>query len=75
MAYKIVYPGGKRYVRRRSGLRLQVMTAVFLLLFVGGVRVAWPEGWLMLEDWLIGETLSAGARAVQGLWEGIIHGG
>ena len=34
MAYKIVYPGGKRYVRRRSGLRLRVMTAVFLLLFV-----------------------------------------
>ena len=74
MAYKIVYPGGKRYVRRRSGLRLQVMTAVFLLLFVCGVRVAWPEGWAILEDWLIGETLSTGARAVQGLWEGILHG-
>ena len=55
MSYRIVY-GPMPPVReaRRSGpLRFQVLTALFLLLFVLLVRQAWPEGTQTLRRFLI----------------------
>ena len=56
MAYKIIYPGMKKYAKSRMPIRLQVVTTVFLLLFVVIVKWTWPQGWDVLASWLTGEV-------------------
>lgn len=55
MGYRIVY-GPMPKVRKTSPfneMRLQALTAVFLLLFVLLVRQAWPEGTRMARQFLL----------------------
>ena len=61
MGYRIVY-GKDPVVRRRGGsLRLRVMTAAWMLLFAGLVRMAWPAGREVLAQVLLPRAETAAA--------------
>ena len=69
MGYKIVY-GEELNLRRKS--RLGIWTAVFLLIFVTAVRLAWPEGADQLRAVLEpkGETVVAFSEMVANVGAG-----
>lgn len=75
MSYRIVY--GAAVPQKRTGggriLRLQMMTAVFLLLFTLFVSLTWPAGTAKLREYLLpadGNTQTALQEFVSGLEEG-----
>ena len=49
MAYRVVYGPMPEVPKRRGTLRVRTLTAVCLLLFCFGVRLAWPEGQALLR--------------------------
>ena len=55
MAYRVEY--GPREPKKTSRLwtqpRMQIFTAVFLLIFLLGVRQTWPEGTAKLKEFLL----------------------
>lgn len=54
MAYRIVYGSDPPIIKqKRPVLRLQILTALFLLLFTVSVRSIWPEGTAKLQQILI----------------------
>lgn len=53
MGYRVVYGAMPPVKRRKSKLRLQALTAAFLLAFALTVRQAWPEGQEMLRRFLL----------------------
>lgn len=55
MGYRIVYGPMPKMPQERDykPLRIQVLTAVFALLFVLTVRQAWPEGTALLREFLL----------------------
>ena len=69
MGYRIVY-GEEPTLRRKS--RLGLWTAVFLLIFVTAVRLAWPEGAEQLRTVLEprGETVEAFSQMVANVGAG-----
>lgn len=76
MAYRIVYgPMPKMVHPKREGyVRLQLLTAVFLLLFVLLVRQAWPEGTDMLRSILLPGEPGITEQSVQLMLEDIREG-
>ena len=69
MGYRIVY-GEEPTVRRKS--RLGLWTAAFLLVFVGFVRLTWPEGTEQLRTVLEprGDTAAAFSEMVENVSAG-----
>ena len=69
MAYKIVYGQDKRQkpYPTSSGLRLQAMTAAFLLIFTLGVRQLWPEGAEKLREHLLPDPQNTTQAAFENL--------
>ena len=69
MGYRIVY-GEEPSFRRKS--RLGLWTAVFLLIFVTAVRLAWPAGTEQLRTILVprGETVEAFSQMVANVGAG-----
>lgn len=76
MGYRIDYgPAPKtRPAGFRSLLRLQLLTAVFLLLFVLGVKKAWPEGTKKLQQLLLPGSSSASMDAFHGFLDDLREG-
>ena len=61
MGYRIVY-GKDPVVKRRGGsLRLRALTAAWMLLFAGLVRLAWPAGREALAQVLLPQEQTAAA--------------
>lgn len=55
LSYRIVYGPVPKMKRGGQGrrLRIQLMAAVFFLIFVLGVRLVWPEGSELLQSYLL----------------------
>lgn len=80
MSYRIVY-GPEITVpvqKSNSRWRIQMLTAVFLFLFVVTVRICWPQGTEMLRSWLLpgqpGVTEAALFDMMEGLRDGATTG-
>lgn len=75
MGYSIRYDSGRiPEIRRDTGLRLRILTAMFLMLTVIGVSVLWPRGREILVRWI----LPAGTQvelATQAMAEAVAAGG
>lgn len=69
MAYRIVYgPEPKKRTNPPLGqLRIQVLTAVFLLIFVLAVKYGWPEGTAALQRVLLPGEPSVTQQALEGM--------
>lgn len=76
MAYRIDYGPAipKKKQKIFPKLRLQALTAVLLLLFVLGVKYAWPAGTAKLRQALLPNGSSATGQAVAALTERIGNG-
>lgn len=76
MGYRVVYGQMPRVEKRRSGrpLRLQALTAVFLLVFTLTVRQAWPEGQKVLRQFLIPGEPTVTEEAFRDMLEDIQQG-
>ena len=76
MGYRIEYgpmPGVWKSGRKEP-LRLQAMTAAFLLLFVIGVRFLYPEGTELLRNLLLPGEKTVTEAAFSGMLAQIRHG-
>lgn len=69
MAYRIVYgPEPKKRTNPPLGqLRMQVLTAAFLLIFVLAVKYGWPEGTAALQRVLLPGEPSVTQQALEGM--------
>ncbi len=74
MAYKIRYPSGKPNGNKSHTLRLQIITAAFLLAFVFCVRASRPEGAEILRDCLLPREPVDAQAAVQTLVDNLESG-
>ncbi len=66
MSYRVEYPGDSRKTGEKKGssLSFQVMTGLFLLLFVLAVRGLWPQGRQVLEQWLLPDHMAPAQAAI-----------
>lgn len=71
MSYRIEYGPAvpARYVRKRQPFRLQLMTALFLLLFSFAVQRFFPAGTLKLRSLLLPQTPSVTQEALSAFME------
>lgn len=76
MGYRIVYGPMPKEIEcnRPSPLRLQAMTAAFLLAFVIGVRLFYPEGTALLQDLLLPGGKTVTEEALTGMISGLQNG-
>lgn len=77
MGYRIDYgpSAPKKQSKTWPQLRLQLFTAVFLLLFVLGIKRSWPEGVEKLRSLLLPrDTPSASQTAIQAFVDDLQNG-
>ena len=75
MSYRVVYGPMPREKSGRKGIfRLQMMTAVCLLMLSLGIRTAWPEGREVLRHYLIPGTETVTQEAFGDMIEGLQAG-
>lgn len=69
MGYRVEYgpQEKKKESKLLNPLKMQILTTVFLLFFVLGVRGAWPEGTEKLKEFLLPGELSVTETAFQNL--------
>ena len=76
MSYRVEYgpPIPAQYIKRSKPLRIQIMTAVFLLLFTLLVRQFFPSGTRQLRQILLPETHSITQDALDALMSDLRNG-
>ena len=75
MSYRVVYGPMPRQKPAGNGIfRLQIMTAVCLLMLSMGIRAAWPEGREVLRQYLIPGTATVTQEAFGNMMEGLQTG-
>lgn len=77
MGYRIVYgpPIRSRERKPKTGVRIRILTAVFIFLFAVTVRLCWAEGAGVLREYLIPGDLSAVEEAYTVMLDQLRNGG
>lgn len=76
MGYRVVYGPMPKMAKKqeRKPLRLQMLTATFLLLFAWTVRQAWPEGREVLRQYLLPGEPTVTEEAFRNMLEDLRQG-